>query len=396
MHPKVLIAVPEPAGRGGTADCLMEVVPSLRERGRVMPVVVSPPGSLSRALSGAGVETIQVDLPLWSTAHEPARPPSRGRLLRSQVATALRVGVAAARLARVLDEVNPDVTMSVTVVSPAMAVASRVSRIPHIWWIHEFGADDHGFLFFYGERFSRRFVDRFSTSLIANSEALRSDLAEDISPGKIAVVGNPVTATKGRPVDPPRAGESLRIAHLGGSNPAKGLGDLIRAAGSVRGDVRLEVHAFGLGNPRHERELRELVGELGLDGRVHFHGWTDDPVAAVDSAHVVAVTSRREAFGRVTLMALMRGRPVVGYASGATPELVVDGVSGLLVPPGDLQALTGALGRLADEPDLLARLSRGALASSLHRFSLSEVLGSLEEVIVQARSADGTETGPHP
>jgi glycosyltransferase involved in cell wall biosynthesis len=86
----------------------------------------------------------------------------------------------------------------------------------------------------------------------------------------------------------------------------------------------------------------------------------DDVAGAIDDATLLVLPSRSEGLGRVIVEAFCRGRGVVGSRVGGIPDLVEDGVTGLLVPPGDAAALANALVRALGEPGLAARLGRNA------------------------------------
>lgn len=106
---------------------------------------------------------------------------------------------------------------------------------------------------------------------------------------------------------------------------------------------------MGEGEERHLGELRALAQRLDVADRVRLTGPVADPLPVLDGADIVLVCSRDEAFGRVTVEAMKRGRPVVGAGAGATPDLIDHGVSGLLYPPGNARALAAEVaGLLAD------------------------------------------------
>lgn len=129
-----------------------------------------------------------------------------------------------------------------------------------------------------------------------------------------------------------------------------------RAVCVMPGDAR--------GREGYRAELQQAVRAAGLGERILLPGRCDDMAAAYLLADVVVSASiEPEAFGRVAAEAQAMGRPVVGTDLGATPENLVDGVTGWLVPPRDPAALAAAIGRaLAMDPATLARM--GALARS--------------------------------
>ncbi|TMJ93903.1 MAG: glycosyltransferase family 4 protein [Actinobacteria bacterium] len=149
--------------------------------------------------------------------------------------------------------------------------------------------------------------------------------------------------------------EPPEILFAGRLSPEKGILDLVEAARGlplvVVGDGPLRASVPGArGFVPHE----ELVGHYGR-------------------AAVVACPSRREGFGVVCAEAMAHGRPVVATAVGGHLDLVEDGETGLLVPPGDLDALRAALERLLGDPELRRRLGAAARERARERFSWEHV-----------------------
>jgi glycosyltransferase involved in cell wall biosynthesis len=89
----------------------------------------------------------------------------------------------------------------------------------------------------------------------------------------------------------------------------------------------------------------------------------DEVAAALDAASVLLLPSRSEGLPRIVIEAFCRGRAVVGTRVGGVPDIVEDGVSGLVVPPEDPRALEDAVVRCLEDRQLLERLSAGARAS---------------------------------
>ena len=104
--------------------------------------------------------------------------------------------------------------------------------------------------------------------------------------------------------------------------------------------------------------MRDLAGRQGLEGRVGFLGFQEDPAEAFRALDVVVHASTRpEPFGLTIVEAMACAKPVVAAAAGGAAELFQDGRDALGHPPGDADALAAAVGRLVDDPALPARLS---------------------------------------
>lgn len=110
----------------------------------------------------------------------------------------------------------------------------------------------------------------------------------------------------------------------------------------------------------YPQQLQRLASDLGISECVHFAGHQDDVYPWFDAMDVVVHASFGESFGLILVEAMALGKPLVAAAAGGPLEIVEDGVSGLLVPPGDDAALAGAIERILDDPGLASSLAAGA------------------------------------
>jgi glycosyltransferase involved in cell wall biosynthesis len=165
----------------------------------------------------------------------------------------------------------------------------------------------------------------------------------------------------------PAPATGRRVLFAGRVVPAKGLDVLLRALSLI--DADLEVCGDGWYMPK----AQALASRLGVRERVVFSGWrssTELDRAYAEAALTVMPSVWPEPFGLAGLEALVRKRPVVASATGGIPEWLHHGRSGLLVPPGDHQALASALSSLLDDPE--RRQAMGAYGRSLIQAQFSE------------------------
>ena len=173
----------------------------------------------------------------------------------------------------------------------------------------------------------------------------------------------------------------LLLAFAGRLVEQKDLGLLLVAVAAIP-DVRLAL----LGDGPERGRLEAESTRLGLGDRVRFLGGGDrDAVLRLFAAADVAVLSSSwENFPHTVVEALAVGAPVVATAVGGVPEVVEDGVNGLLVPPRDATALTAALRRITDDAELRARLAAAAapsVAPLAEDVLLERVVARLESVV---------------
>jgi glycosyltransferase involved in cell wall biosynthesis len=158
--------------------------------------------------------------------------------------------------------------------------------------------------------------------------------------------------------------------------PQKALEVMLRAIARLPGDVTLAV--FGEG-PQRER-LEALGAALGIARRIRFLGWRDDLADYVAAADVFCLSSAWEGVPLAAQEAILLGTPVVATNVGGMHELVVDGVSGRLVPRGDAAALARALEDVLAATDTGAAFAARARRDLLERFSAERMLDRVHEV----------------
>jgi len=165
----------------------------------------------------------------------------------------------------------------------------------------------------------------------------------------------------------PYAGDRPRLLCVGRLIPIKGHIVLLRAFAAAHREMpELEMDVAGRGPL--EPALRALARELGVGEAVRFLGHVSPIQDAIENAAVVVVPSMGEGFGMVALEAMERARPVVAAAIGGLGEIVRDGVTGVLVPPGEADPLAAAIVRVASDPKLARRMGEAGRERALARF----------------------------
>ncbi len=142
-----------------------------------------------------------------------------------------------------------------------------------------------------------------------------------------------------------------------------------------------------IGDGPDRGRLEQHAQSAGLNGRVRFVGSLPraEVLDALAGAEAAVLSSDWENFPHAAVESLAVGTPLVATAVGGVGEIVVDGVNGLLVPPGSSEAFGHALKRLLESPELRARLSDGARAS-VAELGADRIYGRIEQLL-QAASA---------
>ena len=167
-----------------------------------------------------------------------------------------------------------------------------------------------------------------------------------------------------------------RLLVIGRLVREKGFDLAIRAFAALAPDFpQLTLTVVGEGT--EAASLRRLAQETGFLARIHFRGWIDPAeIPAVLNEHSLVIMPSRweEPFGLVALQAAQMARPIVASRTGALPEIVLDGVTGSLVPNEDLSAYIAVLRCYLNDPGLIARQGRQARAHVASHFSFPQLI----------------------
>jgi glycosyltransferase involved in cell wall biosynthesis len=252
---------------------------------------------------------------------------------------------------------------------------------------------------------------RRARRIFSVSEASKRSLVEVGVPAeKFAVIHNGVDVERFRPHRaPPAVREGLGIGTstpvilmAGRLCPGKGQAELLQAMAMLRDrDLRPTALIVGKDDPlstpgggSHGAHLEALAKDLGIDRQVRFCGARTDVLELMATADVVTVPSWVEPCALVILEAMASGRPLLGTTGGGTPELVDDGVDGLLVPPRDPVSLANALERLLTDGALRSALGGRARQKAETRFSIRHMVAAAETAYRELAGAGSSPATP--
>ncbi len=273
------------------------------------------------------------------------------------------------RIARLLRELRPDAVVCQTAYDGAAALIARtIARVPSRVVVEVHG-DWRTSTRLYGSP-ARRMLASLGDAAAAVA-LRRADAVRTVSPftaGLVHDLGVAPTADFPAYMDlepfvastAPLAAEPLAlfVGVLEAYKNIDGLAEAWRLAAPRLSDGSLRI----VGKGARSGVVESLVRELGV--RWDRELTSAEVAAALDGAWVLVLPSRSEGMGRVLVEAFCRGRAVIGTRAGSIPDLVADGVSGLLVEPDDPQALADALVRVLSDRALAERLGEGAQAAA--------------------------------
>jgi glycosyltransferase involved in cell wall biosynthesis len=206
---------------------------------------------------------------------------------------------------------------------------------------------------------------RLAHRIVAVSDATRTSLVRQGYPAhRVVTIRNGVDEPE--PIEPLRLADGPIVLEVARLAEVKGQRELIHALAGLDATGVLVGRDFEQ-DGAFERQLAAEVERAGA--RVVLAGYRPDAAALIEGCDVFCLPSHAEGLPLVLLEAMSRGKPVVASAVGGTPELVQDGQTGLLVPPGDVEALREALRRLLDDRELARRLGTAGAQRVRDEFS---------------------------
>lgn len=262
--------------------------------------------------------------------------------------------------------------------------AASLWRRPLVITLH--GSDVRTFQGFpFGRRIFRRVLrraDLVTTVSTWLAHAVRAVVPE-VEP---VVVPMPVAPALFHPAAT-RAPER-RVLFVGKLNPQKGIDPFLRAFARLRAPAGADIVA-GVGSD--EAPWRALAAELGVAHRVRWHPLLEQAALAglYRESTVLAMPAVQEGLGLVAIEAQLSGTPVVAFASGGLTDIVADGETGYLVPPGNVDALAAALDRILTLPDAGAALGEAGRRRALERFAPEAVARRFAELYRLVRDRRG-------
>lgn len=374
---------------GGAEKHLLSVV-RLLDRERFSPRVycLSEGGPLEEDFQQAGC-------PVTILRYKGLRP-AEGEMRLKKAAAALREFC---RTVAILRRIKPDIVHCYLFHANIIgALAARLAGCPVIITSRRsLGYFKDGKPYY---QWLENFVNRFTDVVTVNSKAVMEDVLkrEALNPGKIRLIYNGINPTLYQSCSSTReetrrslglSPETPLITTVANLIPYKGHVDLLRAAALIRREapnIRLLLvgRDDGMGT-----ELRKLAAELGITEKIIFAGPRNDIPKVLAATDIMVLPSHEEGFSNVILEGMAAGLPLIVTNVGGNLEAVINGESGLVVPPRDPGELAKAILLLLSQPDYAKQLGQAARKRVETCFTIDSMIKQYEELYLEALKAKG-------
>ncbi|MEC9293731.1 MAG: glycosyltransferase [Chloroflexota bacterium] len=177
------------------------------------------------------------------------------------------------------------------------------------------------------------------------------------------------------------------VLYMGRLRSVKGVEFGIRSFSLVK-NKRPNLYMALAGEGEQLCNLKKLVNSLGIDDHVKFLGVRNDLPDLLAAADSILMPSLKEGFPRTAIEAMAAGKPIVATRVGGTPEAIIDGETGILVPPEDIYTMANALLSLVDNPALRQQLGTAGAKLARKNFSINSYVDRLNELYCQLTEID--------
>ncbi len=238
------------------------------------------------------------------------------------------------------------------------------------------------------QRWLQRIVCRLADCVLVNADAIRETLiSQGYRSDNIAVIRNAIAQPKATPIEDaygireelgltPSAPVVMVLSRL---NRMKGVEYFLDAANIVAAKLP-ETRFLIVGDGAIRQELQDRAASMGLAGKIVFTGFRTDVPRLLSQVSLSVLPSLSEGLSNTLLESMAAGVPVVATWVGGNPEIIEDGVSGLLVPPRDSAKLANAMLAVLENPSLAASFSAAGKYRIAKVFSLERSIREVERL----------------
>lgn len=247
-------------------------------------------------------------------------------------------------------------------------------NIPHVWHLREFGKEDYNCMYL---RFGAiQFMNQSTKKFVAISEAVKKAWgAKGLEQSKIDVIYNGIDLSKFSNEQPSRINEQheiVKIVFAGIISETKGQIQLIKAIELLPLEIRkkIKVDFYGGGREAYINSLKKYVLEHGVNNIISFKGYCNNIPEVLTNYDIGVVSSRAEAFGRVTAEYMAAGLCVVASDTGANPEIVENKKTGLIYRWNNSEALAKCIEYFVSNREQLKKMRLNAFCSVKNKYSM--------------------------
>ena len=351
---------------GGASKSLVALAKIMMSRGHKVTVLIPFRNSeMENKLKENGIKTIAVLYTWWQY------PENEGKFIKYAYKLGYMINpIALEQIYRKLEKEKIDIIHSNSSVLDIGMKLSEKMNVPHVWHFREFGKEDLGIEYTKGKEKSMKIINQSHSRLIYISNAMQKYYSQWLKQDKGQVIYNGIGAeylleknTCGR--------AQIRFLISGALQPGKGQECAIKAAAILKkqGITNFRICIAGRSIADYDKKLRKLCEKEAVTDIIDFAGFVSNMQELRKKSDIELVCSKREAFGRVTVEAMMSSNPVIASRSGANPELIQEGKTGFLYTLDSSEELADCMKKFLLNPELIYKMGKQAYCMAKDKFT---------------------------
>lgn len=339
----------------GANKALLDLVIDLRDRYNVNPIILIPKeGDFTKILDEHKIEFIVSKYCMW------LREKKIINIFKDRIKKTLNI-LFFRKIYNKLSYRKIDIIHTNSSLPYIGEYLSQKLNIPHIKHLREYGDEDYNLYYMYSDKFIKNKYNKNVNCAIAISKSIKQKYKKYFTEDKIHMIYDGVDM----PIDKVKCNSDKSIIEfvvVGGINETKNQMEILQSVKILRdrGIKNFKVNLVGSGNDKYIDKVNQFIIKNDLCNLVNLLGYRDDIDKILQSMDIGIVSSKKEAFGRVTIEYMLNSMPVIGADTGGTSELIKNNINGLLYRLNDYNDLADKMEFFIKERINIERMSKSS------------------------------------
>lgn len=260
-------------------------------------------------------------------------------------------------------------------------VLAKFLKVKHIWHLREFVEEDFGLKYYYPKWYVKWFFKQ-SDICISVSNAVKNIYKKKYPKINIVNIYNGLKNSIPKRRIEIETGNCVNFCCVGAICYHKNQLEILKALSLLKNKTRrFKLFLIGGGDANYISQLKDYASANDLSEQIIFLGYRKDINTILQDMHVGIMTSRCEAFGRVTVEYMAASMPVIAADTGGSPEIVRDNVSGYIYQLGDYEAMARIMEHLIDTPEEIGTLGANGYDIAHESFTIEKNIDNIYKVL---------------
>lgn len=263
---------------------------------------------------------------------------------------------------------------------PIGAYVSKITKIPHVWHLRELLEEDYKRTIIYSDKYVQKWYSS-SAYMVAISHTVADKYRHRIIRNNLLQIYDGIPMPKDIPdINKIPKGNEFTLLYTGGTSIEKGFEDIISIANILKNEYKMRFQILVAGDCSDKEKYNAEVLKYGIRNEIVYLGFINNLDAVRMKSDIFLMPSIKEAFGLVTVEAMVSGLIVVGKASGGTNEIIQDGINGYLYEPGDFHTACAKIIYALKHPDITQKLCIQAQRDAINKYSIARVADDMMDM----------------